>query len=151
MSEIRLDTTGLEALIKAFSHIPKARVGVLADKNSRGQDSGNADIGAKHEFGENGMPIRSWLRMPLTTKFREFLENSGAFDKEVLADIIREGSIAKWVEKMGLVGEQTIAAAFASGGFGQWKAHAPGYENNTGMILVDSQQLRNSVSSQVVK
>lgn len=164
---IELNTKPLDRLVMAFKgRIPVARVGILGKKVSRSEvkvnstNTGykkikgseapqtNAEIGAKHEFGDGKTVIRSFLRVPLTEHLQAFLEKSGAFDKDSLKKVVREGSIRIWVEKMAGVAEQVIAEAFASGGFGKWK---PSNMKNkkVQMTLVETQQLRNSITSEV--
>lgn len=146
---IKIDMKKLEGLIEAMSSIPEARVGILGDKNSRSSSGmSNAQIGQYHEFGM-GVPKRSWLRVPLMDLFHDQLERSG-LDEEVLFQAIEEGSLEELVRKIGILGEDIIRGGFASGGYGKWQKHAVGYENNTGQILVDSAQLRDSISSEVV-
>lgn len=146
-----IDTKGLEKLIKAMKvKPPVARVGVLGSKPREGGSS-NADIGAKHEFGSpsEGLPQRSFLRVPLNDNLEKFLDSSGAFDKDAMESVIKLGTFLPWIRKMAIVAEKVVAEAFASGGFGKWAPHSPGYTNNTGQILVDTQQLRNSITSEV--
>jgi hypothetical protein len=149
-----LNTKGLDTLIRTLAGKPsKIRIGIFGPHASReGGGDNNPTIGAKHEFGEDGMPIRSFLRMPLTTEFKKRLEASGAFTPEAFQDVIREGSLDLYLNKMGIVALQTVLEAFDTGGFGRWPAwQTPGYTNNTGQLLVDTQQLRNSIDWELVK
>ncbi|AFC22572.1 hypothetical protein phi1422_0052 [Bdellovibrio phage phi1422] len=134
--------------IKALENIPTAKVGVLSGKNSREDSNSNATIGLKHEMGI-GVAKRSWLRMPLILKYDEYLRQAGFNEDKVIEQIIEGASFKEMVAKMGIIGVTVIQDAFSTGGFGKWKPHAKGYTNNTGMILVDTQQLRNSIISQV--
>lgn len=149
MSEtVELDTKKLDQLIKAFKVIPEGKIGVLGSKNGRKDDGSNATIGAKHEFGQDGMPQRSFLRMPLTENLGEYLENSGTFNEEVLKQVIKEGSIVKWVKEIMIVCEHVVADAFETSGFGKWKLSNMKYKKNH-QTLVETQQLRNSITSEV--
>lgn len=110
----------------------------------------NAAIGAVHEFGGPKMPQRSFLRVPISQNLQKYLENSGAFGKDELARVIKEASLLPWLKRIATVAETIVHDAFDTGGFGKWaKWKTKGYENNTGQILVDTQQLRNSITSDV--
>lgn len=154
--EIKID--GLEKLIKSLNKKPpQCRIGILGASNRTpkpGQKNApsNALVGAVHEFGSpiRGIPSRSFLRMPLSENLNKELENSGALDKEVLNEVMKSGTMLPWVRKIAVIAEGIVMDAFDSGGFGQWPAWKNrDYTNNTGMLLVDTQQLRNSISSEV--
>lgn len=147
------DDRALEQLIKSLgsTNAPVGRIGVLGGKTTR-QTVGptNAEIGAKHELGLDGMPVRSWLLVPLIDNLQKYLDQSKAFTPKALRTVIKQGSIKPWLEKAMTVAELVVAEGFASGGFGKWAAwKTKGYTNNTGDILVDTKQLRDSVTSEV--
>lgn len=149
---LEFNIKGLESLLKAFKgEIPSARIGILGSKNIRSKNnSTNATIGAAHEFGTDKLPIRSFLRVPLNDHLQAEIEGSGALGKTEMAEVLRSGSIKIWMEKIAAIAENIVSEAFATGGYGKWPAwKTPGYENNTGQILVDTQQLRNSITSEV--
>lgn len=150
MSDFVLKDRGLKALLKAFSNPPHVRLGVLGEKGARTEAKGptNAEVGAAHEFGTSRLPIRSFLRMPITQKMGSELEQSGAFDDATVKEVIRAGSIAAWLKKVGIVGEKIVQEAFATGGFGQWKPSNMKRKKNH-QTLVETQQLRNSITSEV--
>lgn len=139
----------LMKMIKALKQVPQAKVGILGDKNARSKDKlTNAQIGAKHEFGEDGMPIRSFLRFPISTYLQKYLDNSGAFNKDTLSEVIKLGTIKPWVQKIAITAESIVQEAFATGGFGQWKpSHME--DKKVHLTLVETQQLRNSITSRV--
>lgn len=150
---IELNTKNLESLIKALKaegrQMPTARVGILGDKTTRAKgEKTNAEIGAKHEYGLDGLPVRSFLRMPIAEKLQNYLEKSGAFDDRTMTKVAKEGSVKAWVEKIGLSGVAVVLDAFATGGFGLWK---PSNMNRKKVkqTLVETQQLRNSITSDV--
>ena len=96
------------------------------------------------------MPQRSFLRIPIAENLSKRLDNSGAFSKDELLKVIKEKSLEPWLKRMGTLAEAIVSDAFDSGGDGKWpKWKTKGYENNTGMLLVDTQQLRNSIMSDV--
>lgn len=172
---IEIDTKKLEALIKAFKgDIPSIKIGILNNSNhwqknkalrslgkmtKKGKfkkkkgfvsisSTTNAEIGAKHEFGDGKTPIRSFLRMPLSNYLNSFLENAGAFDEASLKKVIEDKSIKTWMKKIAIVAETVIDAAFDSGGWGTWR---PSNMKNkkVQMTLVETGQLRKSISSEV--
>lgn len=152
--DTKLDMKGLEKFIKALKESPnvEGRIGVLGDKANRSKSDSaglsNADVGAKHEFGV-GVPKRSWLREPITDHLANDLKKSGALEKDVMAQVIKTGSVIPWLKKVMIVAEGVVQEAFASGGYGKWAPWRPGYQSNTGMILVDTTQLRDSITSEV--
>lgn len=143
------NTKGLDDLIKAFSEEkPVGRIGVLGDGNPRKEGNSNAEIGAKHEFGDEKVPIRSWLRMPLIDHLQEALENHGAFDQKASKKVVREKTMIPWLEKVMIVAEYVVIEAFATGGFGKWKPSNMKYKKNH-QTLVETQQLMRSVTTEV--
>lgn len=153
--EISFNTKRLDALIKAFGgDLPKVRVGVLGDSSHRigGEGPTNAEVGASHEFGTSKMPVRSFLRVPISENLMKYLEKGMMLDKKELELVVQSSSILAWVAKIGITAERIVQDAFSSGGFGKWPSwKTPGYQNNTGQLLVDTQQLRNSITSEVKK
>lgn len=146
-----MDTKNLDALIKVLEKKPPvAKVGILGKLNIRDDDNSNATIGMKHEFGMDGLPIRSFLRMPLIENMQKYLKKSKAFSKETLKKIVDEKSLKAWVQNCAFVAEEIIADAFQSGGFGQWKPSNMKFKKNH-QTLVETQQLRNSITSEVVE
>jgi hypothetical protein len=141
----------LDNLLKALKdNMKRVRVGILGGKAARtGGTPNNATIGAFHEYGTSKTPQRSFLRVPIAEHLQERLTKAGAFTKEELQEVAKTKSLLPWLKKIGIVAEKIVSDAFATKGFGKWKNHAPGYENNTGQVLVDTQQLRNSITSEV--
>lgn len=167
---------GLADLIRALSEqAPTVKVGILGDKDYRAPDQdlmnkkgttfkkvsknkleeltnlailnetvkSNATIGARHEF--NG---RSFLRQPISENLQEYLNNAGAFDKKALREVIKKKSLLPWVKKLGVLGVQIVNEAFNTGGFGKWKPSNMDHKL-VKQTLVESQQLRNSITFQV--
>jgi phage gpG-like protein len=170
MSDIKLETKGLDQLLKALkAKPPVARVGILGEKTNRiegkktltfaevqslstprkgGNVPTNAEIGASHEFGTSQLPQRSFLRVPLTDRLQKEMEASGALDKAVLAEVIRSGSVVPWLKKVAVLAEGIVIQAFATGGYGKWKPSDMRHKK-VHMTLVETQQLRNSITSEV--
>lgn len=163
MSEtITLETKGLDTLLKMLkkSKPPVARVGVLGNSPSREKKQGstekrtltNAEVGAVHEFGSpaRNIPQRSFLRVPISENLEKYMENSGAFDNETMMKVFQESTIVPWIKKVAILAEAIVSDAFDSAGFGKWAAwKTPGYKNQANQILVDTQQLRNSITHEV--
>ncbi len=153
-----LDTKGLDKLAKALKQSqPKARVGILGEKAIRSNSGGkagegltNAEVGLFHEMGTSTLPVRSFLRLPMTTIYAKRLEQSGAFDKAALIEVLKTASFRPWLLKAAVIAEQVVLGAFDTGGYGTW---VPSNMRNkkVHMTLVESQQLRNSITSEVAE
>lgn len=140
--------SGLKTLMKLLQdNASRVKVGIPTDNDSRKETNSNATIGLKHEMGL-GVPQRSFLRMPLTEKLQEFIDKSHAFDKDALTNVLKTKSLNPWLKKLGLIGEDVIAEAFATGGFGKWPA-SDMKNKKVHMTLVESTQLRESITSLV--
>lgn len=153
MSEtVYINTKGLEQLIKALKGKDLfVKVGVLGNKNIRNtklHEETNAVIGARHEFGTDTLPIRSFLRVPISENIQKYLSKSGVFDQNMMKKVLKEGSFLEWIKKIGLVAETIVADAFNTGGFGKWKPSDMRYKK-VHQTLVETQQLRNSITSEV--
>jgi len=147
--KIEVKDFGLNDLIKSLGEdIPMAKVGILGGKDVRKDPNNNSTIGAKHEFGTHGMPVRSFLRIPIIENLQKYLEKSGFFNKEVMLNAIKQKSLVQLISKIGLVGESIVMDAFSTGGFGKWKPSNMKFKKNH-QTLVETQQLRNSITSDV--
>jgi len=146
-----IKTEGLDKLLKALgAKMPTARVGVLGDKNVRSTKgaTSNATVGAAHEFGTSKLPMRSFLRVPITEHLQAKMEAAGALDKQVLRQVIALGSVLPWLQKIAVIAEGIVGEAFDTGGFGKWPPSMMDYKKNH-QTLVETQQLRNSITSEV--
>jgi len=137
--EVTLDTKELDKFLKKLSaNIPDIKVGILGENAKRSNgESNNADIGAKHEFGYDGMPVRSFLRMPLQEELPRNLEKMD-FEKLDPEDM---------AHKIGQAAVTTVHQAFDSGGFGEWKPS----KKSSGKTLIDSGQLMKSINYELGK
>lgn len=112
----------------------------------------NVQLGVIHEFGSysKNIPARSFLRMPLETKRKDLLEFLGS---KTAAKLIGEGKIKFLLELLGIKAEAIIQEAFESKGFGKWDANAPATiaQKGSSSPLIDTAQLRRSITSKVVK
>lgn len=148
-----LATPGLDKLLKALkAKPPTIRVGILGQKASRentGNEEGlnNAEVGAFAEFG-NGDMARSFLRVPISDNLEKYMEKAGALDKDALKEVIRTGDLVGWAKKVAVIAETIVLDAFDSGGFGKWKPSNMKNKKNH-QTLVETQQLRNSITSEV--
>ncbi len=164
-----INVAGLESLLKALKQkAPVARVGILGDsprqeaphvvsgasieRRTKGTTNGptNAEIGAAHEYGTNRVPQRSFLRVPITDNLQKYMENSGALDEDTMKAVIKSGTVTPWLKKVSALAKTIVLDAFDTGGFGKWASWKSGsYTNNTGNILVDTTQLRDSITDEV--
>lgn len=149
MEDFKFDDKALQKLIDALKNDgSEARVGILGRTNAR-NDAGetNATIGARHEFGL-GVPQRSFLRMPIEVRLQKEIKSSGLITPKSIKEIIETGTLRPMLQKIAIVGERCVLLAFDSGGFGKWKPS--NMENKkVHMTLVETQQLRNSITSEV--
>ncbi len=149
-----LDTRGLDKLVKALKkEAPKGRVGILGDSAVRQTVNGqpaltNAQIGSFHEFGTGTAPRRSFLREPMISHFQKALDQSGAWSTEALKEVLATASFVPWVRKACIVAEGVVIGAFDSGGYGKWTPSQMGGKK-VHQTLVETQQLRNSITSEV--
>lgn len=145
-----INTDGLEKLKKALENQCTIKIGILSGKNSRSDGKSNATIGAVHEYGTREIPQRSFLRMHLNEKLNTELTKAKLTTKETLKEVIKSGSMLEWSKLVGVAAYKVIMEAFATEGFGKWpKWKNPDYSNNANMILVDTQQLRDSITFEV--
>lgn len=153
-----LDIKNIEILERLLKEkMPSIKVGIFSNKKDRKYltdadgDIDNVDLGIIHEFGSETTPERSFLRMPLSEKMDEEIENSGLLEKSALEDAVKERSIIGIAQALATMAESVIAKAFATGGFGKWEQlkEKTMLRKEVKMILVESQQLRDSITSKV--
>lgn len=147
-----LNTSGLDKILRALKGKPPiAKVGVLGSNAARsGGGATNAQIGAAHEYGTTKIPQRSFLRIPLTQNLQSELESSGAFTKHSFDEVVKQKSLLPWVEKLAIIAEGIVLDAFDQQGPG-WAPLAPKTleHKKVKQILTETQQLRNSISSEI--
>lgn len=147
-----LDTKTLDKLVRALKkgNLAGVKIGIFGKSVPRpGSPLNNATIGAFHEFGTTNTPQRSFLKMPLSTMLGKELQQSGAFDEATLNQVVRSGTIKAWLQKVAIVAEAVVQDAFSTGGFGKWPPSQMKNKKNE-QTLVETQQLRNSITSEVV-
>jgi len=164
---VTLDTRLLRRLRTSLAELPRyrAHVGIFADHAARRPDDSrqnpipdNPSLGAVHEFGlsfsrrrdraTTTIPRRSFLQMPLTLFLGPEILRFGARWAQAL---VQRGA-GRMVALLGVVGEDVVQEAFSTGGFGQWQPLAAETIRRKGSsrILIESAQLRKSVSSRVI-
>lgn len=163
-----VNVKGLDQILKGLKgKMPTAKVGILGG-NARSDGLSNADVGAAHEFGTSKLPMRSFLRIPIADNLDKRMQQANLMSEEVLKAVIKDGSVLPWIKQVAVIAENIVLDAFDTGGFGKWAPwgtspsiikrvgrsiglikQARPYSNNTGMILVDTQQLRNSITYEV--
>lgn len=148
--------SAMRGLDKIRANVPSnmaARVGVLGSHAARTDDSGttNAEIGIIHEFGSvsKNIPPRSFLRMPIETHIGAIATFMG---QPAMVEKVLSGKAKEAFELMGIKAEEFVQQAFSTSGFGQWKPNAPLTIAIKGSSkpLIDTSQLRRSISSEVV-
>lgn len=174
MNTVTLDTKGLQAFKRSLGKADKARVqvGIFESHNARDDGETNASIGAKMEFGSMaestpsdkqaasrgrtgkhrptwvGNPARSFLDMPVKTELPEVIRA----ESDSLVSAFVDGGAKPMLEMVGFMAEASIQEAFETGGFGTWDANSDKTKEWKGSDkpLIDSHQLRESISSRVV-
>lgn len=152
MTDVTLNLSGLDSLAKALkAKPPTIRVGILGNGNERtGGGQTNAEIGAAHEFGTSRLPQRSFLRIPISDHLESRMEASGALSQGALDQAVATGSMVPWAKKVAVLAEGIVSDAFDSGGFGKWLPSNMAHKKNK-QTLVETTQLRNSITSEVVE
>lgn len=123
----------------------------IYQKTGQGADAEtNADIGLQHEKGvkSKNLPRRSWLEEPLTDHLGEYFKKLGP--KAIQAMLMSNYELA--YADLGIIAEQIIQRGFETGGYGKWKELSQQTIRRKGSsaILIDTAQLRRSVTSDVV-
>lgn len=152
-NETTLNTKNLDQLIKALKgQLPRIHVGIIGGSVRKDQKLGetNAGIGLIHEYGGGHCPQRSFLRVPLIDRLKKTMDNSGAFDKDTLTEVVKQATIIPWLKKISVLAEGIVTGAFETGGYGKWPAWKnPNYKNGGNSLLVDTGQLRDSITSEI--
>ena len=149
-----IEIKGLDQLMKALKvKSASIRIGVLGGSDDRsGKEQSNATIGAVHEYGAPGrnIPQRSFLRIPLSENLQKEMEASGLLTQESADEVIKKGDLKSWLKAVATCAEAVVDDAFENSGNGKWpKWKDPNYTNEGGMLLVDSGQLRRSITTEI--
>lgn len=76
------------------------------------------------------------------------LEEAGFISKESIKAVAKTKSVRPWFLKIAALCESIVLGAFETGGFGKWKPSNM-KRKKVHMTLVETQQLRNSITSEV--
>lgn len=116
----------------------------------KGDVGTNADIGLAHEKGikSKNLPRRSWLEDPLRDHLKEYFVKAG---KKAIESMLMSSYTSAYAQ-LGLIAEVIIQKGFESGGYGKWKPLSPMTiaRKGSSAILIDTAQLRRSITSEVV-
>ena len=155
--DFKLDDEEIKKAINELGKQISVKVGILGSDGSKQVKNDDnelgkitmATLGAIHEFGSPkvNIPSRSFIRMPLETKFKEELSKNKGF-KQALSEL----DITKLNNEAGLTATVVINDAFASGGFGEWAPLKPMtiMRKGSDKILIDTGDLRRSISYEVM-
>lgn len=159
MADVKLDISKMKTLVAFLQGgMPGIKVGIMGSKNKRTDGiPTNAEIGFANEFGVMTGPVkipaRSFIRMPLQTHFYDKLLSKKSLSKKEFEKAVKDGRAEEFAKKVGIVAEETIQEAFATRGWGQWKPNADYTVKQKGSDspLIDTGQLRRSITSKVIK
>ncbi len=163
------DLKGIENLKENIAKMAnlQARIGLFGG-NYPGTSESIASVGKLHEFGSqqertftykgmpvkiSGVPARSWLRVPIKTKFNKIIMGK-KFMRAYITTALADGKPEKPLQLVALNAWDTVQEAFATRGFGQWKPNMnKEYIQLKGSTtpLIDTGLLKNSVAFKVVK
>ena len=95
----------------------------------------------------------NFVKSGLIERLANYLVSKKAFSKQAVDEAIKEGTLLELAKKVGVVAEEVIQEAFATRGFGKWKANKPSTIARKGSDspLIDTGQLRRSITSKVDK
>lgn len=153
-----LNVEGLDRLVKALKRKPPlCHVGILGSSERKPKEGdksvkSNAEVGAVHEFGApaRGIPQRSFLRVPISERLEKEMVSLNLMTTEKLKQVIKTGSLVPWMREVANAAVFVVMDAFQTGGFGKWPSwKGKNYTNNTGQLLKDTLQLRDSITSEV--
>lgn len=166
MAEIvKLDVSGLLKFTKFLDKgLPSVKVGITGNKatlvrKEPGATKGitNAELGFIQEFGKmtgkQRIPARSFIIMPLKTRLNPYLKKSLKMTQKAFEKAVRNGKAEEFAAKVGVIAENVIQDAFATSGWGSWEANKPSTIKRKGSDkpLIDTGELRRSISSEVIK
>lgn len=145
----------IKLLVKGFPSVKVGIIGSQAQQEHNGTNLTNAQIGMINEFGSYSrkIPARSFISMPLKLFLSSYIKKKKSLSKQEFEKAIEKGTEEEFSRKVGIVAEEVIQDAFATRGFGNWKPNAPLTVALKGSDspLIDTGQLRRSISSKVIK
>lgn len=152
-NKVSLSLKGLEEFKEGLDQY-RARVGVLGSDTNRKDASGitNSELGVVHMYGSvtRNIPPRDFLVMPIEINRKEM---SKRLTSKKLKSLMEAKDFKKVYEIIGITAEQYVQQGFETGGFGQWPQNKPStvHAKGSSKPLIDTSQLRRSISSDVVK
>jgi len=170
-TSVKLNTDALEQVHSALLAKYVTRVGILGGKTNRtkvvtsrngmrraGKSPDvltNAEIGLIHEKGSasNKIPRRSFLEMPLVLKSAGLLAVRNKLWAVYQGGPDTKARLREAYVNLGLIAERIIQRAFETRGFGRWAQNKKATirrKNGSDMPLIDTAQLRRSITSDVV-
>lgn len=169
-SYYKIDMTGVNKLLALVNEKYQVRIGVIGGGKprlkrdsfegqelktkkfqSKDENLTNAMIGMMHEKGVKSkkLPRRSWLQTPLEDHLPEHMRK---ISTKTLANIFRTQPKKAYAE-LGIVAEAIIQKGFETAGYGKWQPLSPETIEKKGSsaVLIDTAQLRKSITSRVVR
>lgn len=153
-TKVTVDLSGLQELIRELGSEYVTKVGILGSDAGKTYEDGEgmtvSEVGLYNEFGTDRIPARSFLRMPIEQRQRYILEK---LSTPSIRAMIEKGDIKGVYARLGFEAQNVIQGAFSTSGFGQWPPNAPSTVAAKGSSkpLIDTAQLRKSITSKVVK
>lgn len=156
-ARVEVDLERLSEIRKTLRSPLAARVGILGAKTNRAKSGPmtNAAIGAIHEFGSpsRNIPRRSFLKDTFALQGKKLLGIKAELWKWFSGGKATPERLRQTYAALGHRGEVLVQEAFETGGSGRWATLKPATIRRKGSsaILIDTAQLRRSITSDVVK
>jgi phage gpG-like protein len=151
----KLSTPNLNKLQRLLNEQYSVKLGILGEKAKavhNDTDLTNVEIGTIHEFGSmsNNIPRRSFLKNTVVKKESDIQKKIRSLLKR---HYNKPDGLEKVATLIGIYGEALVQEAFETGGFGTWQPLSQRTidAKNSSAILIDTGQLRGSISSKVNK
>jgi phage gpG-like protein len=115
----------------------------------------NVEIGIAHEYGVKGgmsggwkIPPRSFLFTPLSMHLMDYVNEKAS----VINRYLNMAEVKNCYDLLGVIAENVVQEGFETGGFGAWPKlkDATIARKGSDSILIDTGQLRKSITSRVV-
>jgi hypothetical protein len=155
-SKITAKLDKLEEVLRAIGGELEVRVGILGSNASAVHDEEsdltNSEVGLIQEFGseKNGIPPRSFLRMPIEQKQEAIV---GVMSSKLVKGLVKSGNIKGVYDVLGEVAAGVVKEAFPTSGYGNWKPNARSTIRKKGSSrpLIDTGTLAGSITYDVVR
>lgn len=157
MAEVNSVEYGMEGLEELENFLKKyklsIKVGILSADVQREGEINNPTLGLIHELGSESANIQpnSFLIKPIQDKLYDHMKQNKLFPDQLFTKLLLSGDLPEELgEKIGAIAVGVVREAFMTNGFGEWSTKQ-GPNKKTGQILVDSGELRDSISYEVKK